>query len=136
MTGRHGRLSRLWPSTLLLLSLSSWVNSATGQTLAGSGTSPAEAAASDTSGQPPSEDTEGGYYAGSSRVGYIDNAIPLDLFRFRFDAGYHFTRPNRAEFFYAQSQPGGPGLPKPEVQVDYQEFNFYVEKKVGDRASA
>ena len=37
-----------------------------------------------------------------SSVGYIDTAIPGNVFRLRFDTAYNNNRPNRAEFFYAK----------------------------------
>src|SRR4051812_17841799 len=62
-----------------------------------------------------------------SKVGYLDNAIPGNVLRFTFDSAYNFTRPSRAEFFYPQSAPGGPGLARPESRVDYQEPALYGE---------
>jgi hypothetical protein len=62
-----------------------------------------------------------------SKVGYIDSAIPGNIFRLRYDSAYNDTRPSRAEFFYAQTAPGGPGLPLPEPRVDYQELSAYLE---------
>jgi hypothetical protein len=62
-----------------------------------------------------------------SSVGYIDSAIPTNLFRLRVDAAYDSNRPTRAEFFYARGQPLGPGLPRPEIRVDYQEIMAYAE---------
>ena len=65
---------------------------------------------------PPAAPAQGtsGPTVSDSKVGYIDNAIPVDMLRFRFDASYEFTRPNRAEFFYARGAPKGPGLRLPE----------------------
>jgi hypothetical protein len=37
-----------------------------------------------------------------TKVGYIDSAVPADVFRFRFDAAYDNNRPDRGEFFYSQ----------------------------------
>src|SRR6185295_15697292 len=62
-----------------------------------------------------------------STVGYIDNAIPSNLFRLRVDAAYRANRATRAEFFYARGAPFGPGLPKPETSDDYQEIIGYLE---------
>lgn len=70
-----------------------------------------------------------------SSVGYIDNAVPTDLIRFRFDTAYKNNRPNRAEYFYAKGAPGGPGLPLPETSVDYQELTTYVEHAFRPRFS-
>jgi hypothetical protein len=69
----------------------------------------------------------GGPTVSDSSVGYIDNAIPGNLFRFRYDTVYNNRRPNRAEFFWARGQPFGPGVPLPEPSVDYQDFSSYLE---------
>jgi hypothetical protein len=61
------------------------------------------------------------------KAGYIDNAIPGSLFRLRYDDSFDFTRGTRAEFFYAKSGPAGPGFPRPETRVDYQELLPYLE---------
>jgi hypothetical protein len=71
-----------------------------------------------------------------SSVGYIDPAIPGDIFRFRFDAAYNDRRPTRAEFLYPKGAPLGPGLPEPEPRVDYQELSAYVEWAASERLSA
>jgi hypothetical protein len=63
----------------------------------------------------------------SSSVGYIDNAIPGTLFRFRADSTWDNVAPTRAEFFYPKPGPAGPGLPRPEPRVDYQELFSYFE---------
>ena len=68
---------------------------------------------------------------GDSPVGYIDGAIPGNQFRLRFDAAYHNERPTRAEFFYARGAPLGPGLPKKETSVDYQDITAYLEVALG-----
>jgi hypothetical protein len=70
-----------------------------------------------------------------SAVGYIDSAIPGDVFRFRFDASYDDTRPTRADFLYPKGGPGGPGLPQPETRVDFQELSSYLEWAASDRVS-
>ncbi len=62
-----------------------------------------------------------------SKGGYIDNAIPGNLFRLRFDSAYDLNRPSRAEFFYAKAGPGQRGLPLVETRVDYQEISAYGE---------
>ena len=58
-----------------------------------------------------SGDSEGGPTVGDSRVGYIDNAIPGNIFRLRYDTAYNNRRPNRAEFFWPRGAPLGPGVP-------------------------
>jgi hypothetical protein len=62
-----------------------------------------------------------------SSVGYIESALPLDVFRLRFDAAYRDRRPTRAEFFWAKGAPAGPGTPLPETRVDYQDVSGYLE---------
>src|SRR5437870_2915412 len=71
-----------------------------------------------------------------SSVGYIDSAMPGDVFRFRFDAAYHNNRPTRAEFFYPRGGPSGLGLHDPEPSVDFQELSAYLEMALSDRFSA
>jgi hypothetical protein len=68
-------------------------------------------------------------------VGYIDTAIPGDVFRFRFDAAFGDHRPTRAEFLYPKGAPLGPGLPDPEPRVNYQELSAYLELAASDRLS-
>jgi hypothetical protein len=68
-------------------------------------------------------------------VGYIDTAIPGDVFRFRFDGAFNDRRPTRAEFIYPQGGPRGPGLPVPEPSVDFQELSAYLEVAASDRLS-
>jgi hypothetical protein len=75
----------------------------------------------------------GGPVVSNSTVGYVDSAIPGNLLRFRFDAGYDNTTPSRGEFFYARS-PTRPG-DRAETRVDYQELSAYVEKSLNDRLS-
>jgi hypothetical protein len=70
-----------------------------------------------------------------SRDGYIDDAIPGDQFRLRYDASYDFTRPTRAEFFYPQGGPNGRGLPLPESRVDFQDVTAYLELAAAERLS-
>jgi hypothetical protein len=96
---------------------------------------PAAESTTSTSAAGAGESEGGGPTVSNSRVGYIDDAIPGDVFRLRFDAAYNFRRPTRAEFFYPQTAPGGPGLPIPEPRVDYQELSAYLEVAVIDRLS-
>jgi hypothetical protein len=77
----------------------------------------------------------GGYTAVNSKDGYLDSAIPGDQFRLRFDAGFGNRRPSRAEFFYAKGAPLGPGLPRPEPEVDYQDFTACLETTFTERLS-
>jgi hypothetical protein len=77
---------------------------------------------------PPTDDN--GLTVRDSSVGYIDAASPSDQARLRADLGFGFHAPNRAELFYAQGQPGGPGVPRPERNVDFQDYTLYLEKTV------
>jgi hypothetical protein len=77
----------------------------------------------------------GGPTSRDSNVGYLDNAIPGDQFRLRFDAADHDPSPARAEFFYAQARPRGPGLPVPDSSVNFQELTEYLEVAAGERLS-
>jgi hypothetical protein len=72
-----------------------------------------------------------------SRVGYIDGAIPGDVFRFRFDANYNNRRPSRGEFVWPKAgMPFTPGPPFREKHLDYQDFSPYLEVAATERASA
>jgi len=71
-----------------------------------------------------------------SNVGYIDPAIPADLFRFRYDAAYDNIRPTRAEFFWSPGEPFGRGPDIPERRVDYQDLLFYYEHAFNPQLSA
>lgn len=80
-------------------------------------------------------DDDDGFTVRGSSVGYIDTAVPGNVLLFRTDFGYDFRFPNRAEMFYPQGRPGGPGLPLPERSIDYQDLTVYAEKAVGCRGS-
>lgn len=75
-------------------------------------------------GQSPSGD---GPTVRDGSVGYIDSAIPQGQLRLRYDGAYRIDRPNRAEFFWARGGPLGPGVPRPETSIDYQELSAYGE---------
>ena len=79
---------------------------------------------------PPPPPTEGGLTVRDSSVGYIDSAAPADQVRLRADLRTDFRAPNRAEFFYPQGQPRGPGLPRPERAIDFQDATLYLERMV------
>jgi hypothetical protein len=70
-----------------------------------------------------------------SSVGYVDSAIPGNQLRLRFDAAYDDRRPNLAEFFWSQGKPLGPGVPRPESRVDFQELSAYLEASVTEQFS-
>jgi len=53
----------------------------------------------------------------------IDISQPLGNFRFRTDAVYNLTKPDRSEFFWSKP-PRGPVLDR---GVDYQDFRFLLE---------
>jgi hypothetical protein len=84
---------------------------------------------------PPAEDDDEGLTVRGSSVGYIDTAAPGDQLILRSEFGYDFRFPSRAEFFYAQGRPRGPGLPLPERSIDYQHLTVYAETLLGPRAS-
>jgi hypothetical protein len=78
----------------------------------------------------------GGPVANDSRTGYIDNAVPGDIFRLRMDASYNNRRPSRAEFFWPKNgQPFTPGPPFRERRVDYQDFTAALELLAAERLS-
>lgn len=66
-----------------------------------------------------------------SAVGYIDPAVPMNVFRERYDNVFGNNRPDRAEFFW----PDKHGPPKPETNVNYTDLASYLEKKLTDRIS-
>jgi hypothetical protein len=75
----------------------------------------------------------GGPTVSDSRVGYVTSAVPFDQVRVRFDSAYNNSPyTSRAEYFYAAVEPNGPGLPRPERRVDYQDISLYGEKRIGD----
>src|SRR5262245_49650271 len=70
-----------------------------------------------------------------SRSGYVDTALPLRQLRLRYDTAYNNRQATRGEFFYAATAPVGPGLPRPESSVDFQEVTVYGEYVFGKRFS-
>jgi hypothetical protein len=75
-------------------------------------------------------------------AGYIDSAIPVTQFRFRYDSSYRNNRPDRAEFFYAKcgcfrdlGDFDAPGPPLLETSVDYQDLSAYLEVAATERLS-
>lgn len=78
---------------------------------------------------------------GRNGGGYIENAVPLTMFRLRFDSGYNNNRPDRGNFFYAKCgcfRPQGDaiGPPLPARRVDYQELVATGEYAFSERFSA
>lgn len=84
-----------------------------------------------------------------SMVGYIEDAVIGSRIRLRFDAGFHSTVPDRAEFFYAKcgcfrdlspSLPvfdpdaAGPG-PGVTTDVNFQQLYLEAEYSLGSRVS-
>jgi hypothetical protein len=69
-----------------------------------------------------------------SSVGYIDNAIPVNQLRLRFDASYDYPFPDRGAFGYSRSalDPGQSAEPK----ANAQEFSTYAEFALLPRLSA
>ncbi|VTS06561.1 hypothetical protein [Tuwongella immobilis] len=63
-----------------------------------------------------------------SSVGYLDSPAILRQLRIRYDTAYGANRPNRAEYFYPRGQPTGPGLPRPEQSLDYQDLSILIEQ--------
>jgi hypothetical protein len=80
--------------------------------------------------------SSGGPVIRDSSVGYIDPAIPADILRFRYDTTFNNRQPARAELFYPQAGASAPGLPRPEISVDFQEFSLYCERTCSDFSSA
>ena len=70
-----------------------------------------------------------------SAVGYIDDAIPMNTIRLRFDDAFHNNRPSRAEYFYAKGGPNGPGFEDFVGTINYQELTLYLEAKLNDNFS-
>jgi hypothetical protein len=67
-----------------------------------------------------------------SMVGYVDSAIVGSQVRIRFDAGFHDSAPDRAEFFYPQcacSNLGAPGpdFPGASTNINFQQLYFQAE---------
>ena len=77
---------------------------------------------------PPPPPPEGGFTVRDGSVGYIDPASPADQVRLRAILATTSVLPNRAEFFYAKGQPFGPGVPRPEQAIDFQDQTLYLEK--------
>ncbi|OYP35801.1 hypothetical protein CGZ80_10400 [Rhodopirellula sp. MGV] len=58
----------------------------------------------------------------------MDSARPSNNVRFRFEAGYNWEYPDRAEFFWSRMGSKGPPLTYPvESSVDYQDLRVAIE---------
>ncbi len=86
--------------------------------------------------------------------GYLDNAIPMTMFRMRYDAGFNMNHPDRAEYFYAEwkemsfhphgingdgvflTDPKAKGPDQFPGRLDYQEASAYFEVAYNNRFSA
>ena len=94
-------------------------------------TPPASAPAASDSSSPFSPLTSsalGGAFASMTAPGYLDPALPQNVFRLRFDSEYHIDRPDRAEFFYAKSGLlGGKGVDELQSTLDAQQLMAYLE---------
>jgi len=66
-------------------------------------------------------------------VGYVDDAIVANQVRVRFDAAFHNSTPDRAEFFYPQCSctnvngAPGPGFPGASNNVNFQQAYVQAE---------
>jgi hypothetical protein len=62
-------------------------------------------------------------------ISFVDTTQPMQNFRMRFDAGYDYQSPDRAEYFWARIGGGrGPGAAgNPAPSVDYQDIRTYME---------
>lgn len=76
-------------------------------------------------------DEEDGPLVADSTVGYIDNPIVGNQFRFRYDSNYNARQPARAEYLWPVGGKRGPG-PGPDTSVDYQDLAAYTELEVAD----
>lgn len=70
-----------------------------------------------------------------STVAFIDSALPLTQFRFRYDANYNAARNTRAEYLLAMPQPIGRGMPADESRLDLQRATTYFEFAPGPTLS-
>ncbi|MFM7921053.1 MAG: hypothetical protein ACKPJJ_12565, partial [Planctomycetaceae bacterium] len=77
------------------------------------------------------EDEDEGPLVADSTVGYIDNPIIGNQFRFRYDSNYNARQPARAEFLWPVGGKRGPG-PGPDTSVDYQDLAAYTELQIAD----
>lgn len=62
-------------------------------------------------------------------ISFVDTTQPMQNFRLRFDAGYDWQSPDRAEYFWAQIGSRGPTAnpPAPAPSVDFQDIRTYME---------
>ena len=71
-----------------------------------------------------------------SNVGYVDPAIPGNRAWLRFDYANDNPRPSRAEFFYPQGAPLGPGPALPDTSATYQDVLLGFEALLAPGLSA
>lgn len=64
-------------------------------------------------------------------ISFLDTTQPMNNFRMRFDAGYDYRSPDRAEYFWARINGRGPSGAPSVNDVDYQDIRTYIE--LGDK---
>jgi hypothetical protein len=76
---------------------------------------------------------------GGSIAAYIDDAIVGSQVRIRFDAGFHDSAPDRAEFFYPQcgcsNRAPGPDFPGASNNINFQQLYLQAEYAPVSRVS-
>ena len=71
----------------------------------------------------PAPEADPGIAVTATYVGFIDSAVPRNLFGLRFDSTFNNRQPTRAEYYH----PGATGFPFVETRVDYSELTTYAE---------
>lgn len=64
---------------------------------------------------------------------FVDAARPITHMKLRWDNGWNFPSPDRAEYFWARQRAGatGKGPAGPVRHIDYEQFSFYQEVAAG-----
>lgn len=83
------------------------------------------------------------WHLGSKAPSFLDQALPLHVFRVRLDAQYRMNHPDRAEFFWPKSsllrnffgQRDARGPVEAEQRVDNVDLRFYTEAMVSYHVS-